>query len=202
MAQDNKTLGNFQLDGIAPARRGVPQIEVTFDIDVNGIVHVTAVDKATNKKQSITITNSSGLSEDEIDRMVKEAQAHEAEDKKQKETVEIRNRADSAVYQAEKAIKDLGDKVDKAKADEVQAAADKVKEALKGTDTDAIKKATEELEKPLYEMSAAAYQQAGGPEAAAGASAAPGAGAADAGAKSEDDNVVDAEYTEVKDDKK
>ena len=140
--------------------------------------------------------------DDDIDRMVKEAQAHEAEDKKQKETVEVRNRADSAVYQAEKAIKDLGDKVDKAKADEVQAAADKVKEALKGTDTDAIKKATEELEKPLYEMSAAAYQQAGGPEAAAGAGAAPGAGAADAGAKSEDDNVVDAEYTEVKDDKK
>ena len=200
MAAGNKTLGRFELSDIPPAPRGVPRIEVAFDIDANGIVHVSAKDLGTGKEQKITIQSDSGMSKDDIDRMVKEAQAHEAEDKKQKETVEVRNRADSAVYQAEKAIKDLGDKVDKAKADEVQAAADKVKEALKGTDTDAIKKATEELEKPLYEMSAAAYQQAGGPEAAAGA--APGAGAADAGAKSEDDNVVDAEYTEVKDDKK
>ena len=202
MAAGNKTLGRFQLTDIPPAPRGVPQIEVKFDIDANGIVNVSAKDLGTGKEQKITIQSDSGMSKDDIDRMVKEAQAHEAEDKKQKEAVEIRNRADSTVYQAEKAIKDLGDKVDKAKADEVQAAADKVKEALKGTDTDAIKKATEELEKPLYEMSAAAYQQAGGPEAAAGAGAAPGAGAADAGAKSEDDNVVDAEYTEVKDDKK
>ena len=202
MAAGNKTLGRFELSDIPPAPRGVPRIEVAFDIDANGIVHVSAKDLGTGKEQKITIQSDSGMSKDDIDRMVKEAQAHEAEDKKQKETVEVRNRADSAVYQAEKAIKDLGDKVDKAKADEVQAAADKVKEALKGTDNDAIKKATEELEKPLYEMSAAAYQQAGGPEAAAGAGAAPGAGAADAGAKSEDDNVVDAEYTEVKDDKK
>ncbi|WP_314595246.1 molecular chaperone DnaK [uncultured Selenomonas sp.] len=202
MAAGNKTLGRFELSDIPPAPRGVPRIEVAFDIDANGIVHVSAKDLGTGKEQKITIQSDSGMSKDDIDRMVKEAQAHEAEDKKQKETVEVRNRADSAVYQAEKAIKDLGDKVDKAKADEVQAAADKVKEALKGTDTDAIKKATEELEKPLYEMSAAAYQQAGGPEAAAGAGAAPGAGAADTGAKSEDDNVVDAEYTEVKDDKK
>ena len=202
MAAGNKTLGRFELSDIPPAPRGVPRIEVAFDIDANGIVHVSAKDLGTGKEQKITIQSDSGMSKDDIDRMVKEAQAHEAEDKKQKETVEIRNRADSTVYQAEKAIKDLGDKVDKAKADEVQAAADKVKEALKGTDTDAIKKATEELEKPLYEMSAAAYQQAGGPEAAAGAGAAPGAGATDAGAKSEDDNVVDAEYTEVKDDKK
>ena len=202
MAAGNKTRGRFELSDIPPAPRGVPRIEVAFDIDANGIVHVSAKDLGTGKEQKITIQSDSGMSKDDIDRMVKEAQAHEAEDKKQKETVEVRNRADSAVYQAEKAIKDLGDKVDKAKADEVQAAADKVKEALKGTDTDAIKKATEELEKPLYEMSAAAYQQAGGPEAAAGAGAAPGAGATDAGAKSEDDNVVDAEYTEVKDDKK
>ena len=202
MAAGNKTLGRFELSDIPPAPRGVPRIEVAFDIDANGIVHVSAKDLGTGKEQKITIQSDSGMSKDDIDRMVKEAQAHEAEDKKQKETVEIRNRADSTVYQAEKAIKDLGDKVDKAKADEVQAAADKVKEALQGTDNDAIKKATEELEKPLYEMSAAAYQQAGGPEAAAGAGAAGGAGASDAGAKSEDDNVVDAEYTEVKDDKK
>ena len=202
MAAGNKTLGRFELSDIPPAPRGVPRIEVAFDIDANGIVHVSAKDLGTGKEQKITIQSDSGMSKDDIDRMVKEAQAHEAEDKKQKETVEIRNRADSTVYQAEKAIKDLGDKVDKAKADEVQAAADKVKEALKGTDNDAIKKATEELEKPLYEMSAAAYQQAGAPEAAAGAGAAGGAGASDADAKSEDDNVVDAEYTEVKDDKK
>ena len=202
MAAGNKTLGRFELSDIPPAPRGVPRIEVAFDIDANGIVHVSAKDLGTGKEQKITIQSDSGMSKDDIDRMVKEAQAHEAEDKKQKETVEIRNRADSTVYQAEKAIKDLGDKADKAKADEVQAAADKVKEALKGTDNDAIKKATEELEKPLYEMSAAAYQQAGGPEAAAGAGAAGGAGASDADAKSEDDNVVDAEYTEVKDDKK
>ena len=202
MAAGNKTLGRFELSDIPPAPRGVPRIEVAFDIDANGIVHVSAKDLGTGKEQKITIQSDSGMSKDDIDRMVKEAQAHEAEDKKQKETVEIRNRADSTVYQAEKAIKDLGDKVDKAKADEVQAAADKVKEALKGPDNDAIKKATEALEKPLYEMSAAAYQQAGGPEAAAGAGAAGGAGASDADAKSEDDNVVDAEYTEVKDDKK
>ena len=146
MAAGNKTLGRFELSDIPPAPRGVPRIEVAFDIDANGIVHVSAKDLGTGKEQKITIQSDSGMSKDDIDRMVKEA--------------------------------------------------------LKGTDTDAIKKATEELEKPLYEMSAAAYQQAGGPEAAAGAGAAPGAGAADAGAKSEDDNVVDAEFTEVKDDKK
>ena len=202
MAAGNKTLGRFELSDIPPAPRGVPRIEVAFDIDANGIVHVSAKDLGTGKEQKITIQSDSGMSKEDIERMVKEAESHAAEDKKQREAVDARNAGDSLVYQAEKAIKDLGDKVDKAKADEVQAAADKVKEALKGTDTDAIKKATEELEKPLYEMSAAAYQQAGGPEAAAGAGAAPGAGAADAGAKSEDDNVVDAEYTEVKDDKK
>ena len=200
MAAGNKTLGRFELSDIPPAPRGVPRIEVAFDIDANGIVHVSAKDLGTGKEQKITIQSDSGMSKDDIDRMVKEAQAHEAEDKKQKEAVEIRNRADSTVYQAEKAIKDLGDKVDKAKADEVQAAADKVKEALKGTDNDAIKKATEELEKPLYEMSAAAYQQAGGPEAAAGAGPQPGAESS-SGAKADDENVVDAEYTEVKDEK-
>ena len=200
MAAGNKTLGRFELSDIPPAPRGVPRIEVAFDIDANGIVHVSAKDLGTGKEQKITIQSDSGMSKDDIDRMVKEAQAHEAEDKKQKEAVEIRNRADSTVYQAEKAIKDLGDKVDKAKADEVQAAADKVKEALKGTDNDAIKKATEELEKPLYEMSAAAYQQASGPEAAAGAGPQPGAEPS-SGAKADDENVVDAEYTEVKDEK-
>ena len=164
-------------------------------------MHVSAKDLGTGKEQKITIQSDSGMSKDDIDRMVKEAEAHAAEDKKQKEAIEIKNNADNLVYQAEKAIKDMGDKADAAQVDKVKAAIDKVKEALKGGDNDAIKKATEELQKPLYEMSAAAYQQA---QAAAGAAG----GAADAGAqqqaaqeepKKADDNVVDAEYTEVKD---
>ncbi len=201
MAAGNKTLGRFELSDIPPAPRGVPRIEVKFDIDANGIVHVSAKDLGTGKEQKITIQSDSGMSKDDIDRMVKEAEAHAAEDKKQKEAIEIKNNADNLVYQAEKAIKDMGDKADAAQVDKVKAAIDKVKEALKGGDNDAIKKATEELQKPLYEMSAAAYQQA---QAAAGAAG----GAADAGAqqqaaqeepKKADDNVVDAEYTEVKD---
>jgi molecular chaperone DnaK len=147
------------------------------------------------------------MSKDDIDRMVKEAEAHAAEDKTQKENIEVRNNADSLVYQAEKTIKDLGDKADKGQIEKVNAGIEKVKEALKGTDNEAIKKATEELQKPLYEMSAAAYQSA---QQAAGAQGAPGAGpqpgeqpgAQQSEAKKDDDNVVDAEYTEVKDDKK
>ena len=201
MAAGNKTLGRFELSDIPPAPRGVPRIEVKFDIDANGIVHVSAKDLGTGKEQKITIQSDSGMSKDDIDRMVKEAEAHAAEDKKQKEAIEIKNNADNLVYQAEKAIKDMGDKADAAQVDKVKTAIDKVKEALKGGDNDAIKKATEELQKPLYEMSAAAYQQA---QQAAGAAG----GAADAGAqqqaaqeepKKADDNVVDAEYTEVKD---
>ena len=202
MASGNKTLGRFELSDIPPAPRGVPRIEVKFDIDANGIGHVSAKDLGTGKEQKITIQSDSGMSKDDIDRMVKEAEAHAAEDKAQKESIEVRNNADSLVYQSEKTIKDLGDKADKAQVEKVQAAAEKVKEALKGTDNEAIKKATEELQKPLYEMSAAAYQSA---QQAAGAQGAPGAGAqeqAQGGEKKDDDNVVDAEYTEVKDDKK
>ena len=202
MASGNKTLGRFELSDIPPAPRGVPRIEVKFDIDANGIVHVSAKDLGTGKEQKITIQSDSGMSKDDIDRMVKEAEAHAAEDKAQKESIEVRNNADSLVYQSEKTIKDLGDKADKAQVEKVKAAAEKVKEALKGTDNEAIKKATEELQKPLYEMSAAAYQSA---QQAAGAQGAPGAGAqeqAQGGEKKDDDNVVDAEYTEVKDDKK
>jgi len=202
MASGNKTLGRFELSDIPPAPRGVPRIEVKFDIDANGIVHVSAKDLGTGKEQKITIQSDSGMSKDDIDRMVKEAEAHAAEDKAQKESIEVRNNADSLVYQSEKTIKDLGDKADKAQVEKVKAAAEKVKEALKGTDNEAIKKATEELQKPLYEMSAAAYQSA---QQAAGAQGAPGAGAqeqAQGGEKKNDDDVVDAEYTEVKDDKK
>ena len=200
MAAGNKTLGRFELSDIPPAPRGVPRIEVKFDIDANGIVHVSAKDLGTGKEQKITIQSDSGMSKEDIDRMVKEAEAHAAEDKKQKETIEIKNTADNLVYQAEKAIKDLGDKADKAQVEKVQAAVEKVKEALKGGDNEAIKKASEELQKPLYEMSAAAYQQA--QQAAGGAQAGPEGAAPQQDAKKDDDNVVDAEYTEVKDDKK
>lgn len=200
MAAGNKTLGRFQLTDIPPAPRGVPQIEVKFDIDANGIVNVSAKDLGTGKEQKITIQSDSGMSKEDIDRMVKEAEAHAAEDKAQKEAVDARNTGDSLVYQAEKAIKDLGENADKALVSKVQAGIDKLKEALKGSDLEAIKSATEEVRQPLYELSAAAYQQA---QQAAGA--APGA-EANAGAGSQgaqqDDNVVDAEFTEVKDDKK
>ena len=194
MAAGNKTLGRFQLTDIPPAPRGVPQIEVKFDIDANGIVNVSAKDLGTGKEQKITIQSDSGMSKEDIDRMVKEAEAHAAEDKAQKEAVDVRNTGDSLVYQAEKAIKDLGANADQALVSKTQAAIDKLKEALKGSDIEAIKAATEEARQPLYELSAAAYQQA---QQAAGADANAGAQSAP-----QDDNVVDAEFTEVKDDKK
>ena len=205
MAAGNKTLGRFELSDIPPAPRGVPRIEVTFDIDANGIVHVSAKDLGTGKEQKITIQSDSGMSKEDIDRMVKEAEAHAAEDKKQKEAIDVKNTADNLVYQAEKSIKDLGDKATPEQVDKVKAAVDKLKEAIKGGDTETIKKATEDLQKPLYEMSAAAYQQAQGAAGAQGAQG-PEAGAQGAAgaseAKKQDDDVVDAEYTEVKDDKK
>ena len=202
MAAGNKTLGRFELTDIPPAPRGVPKIEVSFDIDATGIVHVSAKDLGTGKEQKITIQSDSGMSKEDIDRMVNEAKAHEAEDKKQKEAIDAKNNADNLVYQAEKTIKELGDKADAGKVSEVKAACEKVKEAIKSNDTEAIKKATEELQKPLYELSAAAYQQA----QASGAQQGAQAGAENAqGAqqqKKDDDDVVDADYTEVKDDKK
>ena len=204
MAAGNKTLGRFELTDIPPAPRGVPKIEVSFDIDANGIVHVSAKDLGTGKEQKITIQSDSGMSKEDIDRMVKEAKAHEAEDKKQKEAVDTKNNAEALVYQTEKTLKEFEGKVDKAKADEVKAASDKVKDALKGGDTVAIKSATEALQKVLYELSSQAYQAAGaqaGAQGAAGAGAGAGAGAQQNETK-QDDDVVDAEYTEVKDDKK
>ena len=201
MAAGNKTLGRFELADIPPAPRGVPRIEVTFSIDANGIVNVSAKDLGTGKEQKITIQSDSGMSKEDIDRMVKEAEAHASEDKKHKEEIDVRNNADSMVYQAEKAIKDLGDKADKSAVEKIQSAADKVKEALKGTDTEAIKKATEELQKPLYEMSAAAYQQAQQAQGqAAGGQQAQQSAPNDT--KKNDDNVVDADYKVVDDDKK
>lgn len=194
MAAGNKTLGRFSLTDIPPAPRGVPQIEVTFDIDSNGIVHVSAKDLGTGKSQNITIQSDSGMSKDDIDRMVKEAEAHAAEDKAQKESIEIRNNADSMVYQAEKLIKEMGDKAEAGQVDKAKAAIEKVKEALKGTDTEAIKKATEELQEPLHAISAAAYQQA---QQAAGGQQNGQAGQQQSSGK-QDDDVIDAEFTESK----
>ncbi|MDO4203105.1 MAG: molecular chaperone DnaK [Selenomonadaceae bacterium] len=196
MAAGNKTLGRFELSDIPPAPRGVPRIEVKFDIDANGIVHVSAKDLGTGKEQKITIQSDSNMSKDDIDRMVKEAEAHAAEDKKQKEKIEIRNNADALVYQAEKALTDIGDKADKAQTDKIRASVDNLKEKLKGTDDEAIKQATEDLQKLVYEMSAAAYHAA---QAAGGAQ--PGQEAPQ-GQKPADDNVVDAEYKVMDDDKK
>ena len=194
MAAGNKTLGRFSLTDIPPAPRGVPQIEVTFDIDSNGIVHVSAKDLGTGKSQNITIQSDSGMSKDDIDRMVKEAEAHAAEDKAQKESIEIRNNADSMVYQAEKLIKEMGDKAEAGQVEKAKAAIEKVKEALKGTDTEAIKKATEELQEPLHAISAAAYQQA---QQAAGGQQGGQAGQQQSSGK-QDDDVIDAEFTESK----
>ncbi|HOM02461.1 MAG TPA: molecular chaperone DnaK [Acetivibrio sp.] len=191
MAADNKLLGEFNLDGIPPAPKGVPQIEVTFDIDANGIVHVSAKDLGTGKEQHITITASTNLSDAEIEKAVNEAKKFEEEDKKRKESVEIRNNADSMVFQAEKTLKDLGDKLSSEDKSTIEAEIEKVKEALKGTDTEAIKKATEDLQQAFYSVSAKIYQQ----------NQAAGANPGDAGADGGQENVYDAEYKVVDDDK-
>ncbi|WP_100398293.1 molecular chaperone DnaK [Bacillus sp. FJAT-44742] len=195
MAADNKTLGRFQLTDIPPAPRGVPQIEVTFDIDANGIVNVRAKDLGTNKEQSITITSSSGLSDEEIENMVKEAEENAEEDKKRKEAVEVRNEADQLVFTTEKTLKDLGDNVEQAEIDKAEAAKEKVKTALEGEDVEAIKSAKDELQEVVQELSTKLYEQA-----AQQAQQAQGEQGAD-GAQ-QDDNVVDADYEEVNDDDK
>lgn len=189
MAQDNKTLGNFQLDGIAPARRGVPQIEVTFDIDVNGIVHVTAVDKATNKKQSITITNSSGLSEDEIDRMVKEAEAHKAEDDKRKEEIETKNRAEAFIHQIDETLQNENANVTEEQKAEVKKLRDELQEAIDKNDTESLKTKLDALEKAANDMAQAMYQSQAGQQAA---------GDAAGNSTSANDDVVDADFQEKK----
>ena len=198
MATDNKTLGRFQLTGISPAPRGIPQIEVKFDIDANGIVNVSAKDLGTGKEQSITITGSTTLNNDEIDRMVKEAEKNAEADKRRKEEVETRNQADSAVYQAEKTVSENKDKADPALAETVQKAADELKEALKGNDIEQIKAKLEALTKPLYEFSSAIYQQQGQEGQAGGCGT--GTCGQNQGPDTQQDNVVDADY-EVKDDK-
>ncbi len=192
MAAANKSLGCFHLDGIAPARRGVPQIEVTFDIDANGIVNVSAKDLGTGNAQHITITSSSNMSKEDIEKAVKEAEQYAAEDAKIKEKVEVRNQADQMVYQAEKTLSEVGDKVPESEKAPIQAGIDKLKETLKGEDTDAIKAATEELTQLFYKMSEKLYQQAPQGDAAAQQ---PGA---DAGAQG--GQYYDADYKVVDDD--
>ena len=164
------TLGRFILDGITPAPRGVPQIEVTFDIDANGIVNVSAKDKGTGREQHITITSSTNMSQEDIDRAVKEAEKFAEEDKKAKEAVEIRNRAETMIFQSEKTLTELGDKVDPADAQSVKDAVEKLRETLKGNDVEAIKADTEAVEKAFYAISEKLYaQQQGAPGADAGA---------------------------------
>jgi molecular chaperone DnaK len=201
MAAYNKTLGRFQLTGIPPAPRGIPQIEVTFDIDANGIVHVSAKDLGTGNEQKVTITASTNLSEEEIQKAVKEAEKHAEEDRNKKEEIDIRNNADAMVYQAEKTLKDLGDKLDGSDKSRIESEINRVKDALKGTDIQAIKSATETLTKAFYDISAKIYQN--NPGAQGGPGPNPGAGAGPQGqGPSGQDNVYDADYEVVDDDKK
>jgi molecular chaperone DnaK len=194
MAADNKTLGKFHLDGIPSAPRGVPQIEVTFDIDANGIVHVSAKDMGSGHEQNITITANTNLSDDEIDKAVKEAEKFAQEDKKKKEEIEIRNNADTLVYQSEKSLADLGDKVDAADKTAVEGLIAKVKETLKGTDSAAIKAATEELSKKFYEVSSKVYQSTQGQQPPQDG---PNPGDGNAPGGNNGDNVVDSDFEEV-----
>ena len=199
MARDNKTLGRFHLDGIPPAPRGVPQIEVTFDIDANGIVHVMAKDRATGKENKITITASSGLSKEDVDRAVKEAQAHEAEDKERREEIDVRNRADNLAYATEKSLKELGDKIPAATRSDLEAKVKAVRDALNGSDVAAVKSATETLMQASHRMAEEAYKAAGGAQGEPGAPG-PETGSQpgeQAGGPKKDD-VVDAEFEEQK----
>ena len=199
MAPNNKTLGRFELVGIPPAPRGVPQIEVTFDIDANGIVNVSAKDTATGKQQSIQITASSGLTREEIDSAVKDAEMHAEEDKKKKELIEARNHADSLIYATEKSLKDLGDKVDASTRSNVEAAVAELKKSMEGEDAAEIKAKSEALTQVSHKLAEAMYQQAAQSEqAGAGAQAGDQSGAA----AQADDDVVDADFEEVKEDKK
>ncbi|MEQ2746821.1 molecular chaperone DnaK [Dialister hominis] len=212
MAADNKTLGRFELSDIPPAPRGVPQIQVTFDIDANGIVHVSAKDLGTGKEQKIDITSSTGLSDEEIQKMQDDAKAHEAEDQKRKEAITAKNNAEALIYQAEKTVKDLGDKADPAKVKEINDAVAKLKETLKGDDTEKIKADADALTKPLHELTENLYkqaqqaqqaqQQAAGQQGAQQQSAGQQGAQQQSAGKQDKDNVVDADYKVVDDDDK
>jgi molecular chaperone DnaK len=197
LARDNRTLGRFQLPGIPPAPRGVPQIEVTFDIDANGIVNASARDTATGKEQKITITTSSGLSKDEVERMMKDAESHADEDKKRREEIEARNRADQALYAAEKMLHDTGDKLSPTDKSALEQAVEALKTAMSSTDTSAMNRAMEQLTQAQHRAAEAMYRQAGaagqgGSEGAAGG----GAGAGAPGASGAPGDVIDAEVVD------
>jgi molecular chaperone DnaK len=196
MCADNMTLGRFELTGLPAAPRGVPQIEVTFDIDANGIVNVSAKDLGTGKEQSIRITASSGLSEEEIQNLVKDAEAHADEDKQRQKLIEARNHADSLIYTTEKSLRDLGDKVDAALKGEIETKIEELKKIMEGDNAEAITKSTEELAQSSHKLAEKLYAQKSG-EAQSGAGQ-PGADQAAGSAKSDDEDVVDADYTEVK----
>jgi molecular chaperone DnaK len=192
MARDNRTLGKFHLDGIPPAPRGVPQVEVTFDIDANGIVNVHARDKGTGKEQKITITASSGLSKDEVDRMMRDAESHAADDKARREEVETRNRADQAVYAADKFVKDSGEKLDAADRMAIESATNDVKKALEANEATAISRTLDALMQAQQRAAENLYKSTG---AAAGEPAAPGSSGGGAG---QADDVIDAEFVDEK----
>ena len=200
LAKDNMSLGRFDLVGIPPAPRGVPQIEVTFDIDANGIVNVSAKDLGTGKEQSIRIQPSSGLSEEEIQRIIKEAEAHKAEDEKRKRLIDLRNQADTLIYTTEKSMRDLGDKVDSALKAELEQKIEDLKKVMDGEDEQAIKNAMDALTQTSHRLAELLYQQqqAGAQAGATGSSAQAGASSAQTGNPNQDDDVVDAEYTEQK----
>ncbi|HZS54405.1 MAG TPA: Hsp70 family protein, partial [Bryobacteraceae bacterium] len=202
MARDNRLLGLFQLVGIPPAPRGIPQVEVTFDIDANGILNVTAKDRATNNEQKITITSSSGLSKEEVEKMARDAESHSADDRKKKEEIEERNRADAMVYNVEKMLREHRDKISEADAKQVESAVEDVKKAMAEGGLDKIKSATDKLTTASHKLAEAMYksQSAGGPNGAAGQG--PGTDGAQGGQQQQPkDNVVDAEFVDV-DDKK
>jgi molecular chaperone DnaK len=198
MAQDNKTIGRFELSDIPMAPRGVPQIEVSFDLDANGILHVSAKDLGTGKEQSIRITASSGLSKDDIEKMTRDAELHAEEDKKRRELVDTRNSADAMIHATEKSLKDLGDKVDAATKTNVEKEIEKVKAASGGDDIDALKSAIESLTTASHKLAELMYAQASQQQTPGGDHTGGGA----AGNASKDDDVVDADFEEVKDDKK
>jgi len=202
LSRDNKNLGTFHLDGIPPAPRGTPQVQVTFDIDANGILHVSAKDLGTGKEQKISITGSSGLSKEEVERMQREAETHAEEDKKAKESIEIRNNADNLAYQCEKQLKELGDKIPEDKKKEVEAKIEAVREALKGNDADQIKVAYDDLQNKFQGISEELYKQASATAGSAGGAGPESAEPPPAAKKKADGDVVDAEFEVVDEDKK
>jgi molecular chaperone DnaK len=207
MAGDNKTLGKFHLVGIPPAPRGVPQVEVTFDIDANGIVNVSAKDVGTGREQKITITASSGLSKEEIDKMMKDAESHSAEDEKKKTSIEARNRLDGLVYSVEKSFSENKEKLDAAASSEIETAIAESKTALAGDDSDAMNNAFERLQTASHKLAEVLYSQAGtadqgGETGGTSEQASSASAGADGGAAGSDDNVIDAEYVDVDEEKK